>query len=104
MEGKVDNYPVARVTGSPVLYQGTLYVPVASGEEGAGAAPDYQCCRFRGALVALRVGGRIADLETYTIDEPKPTTKNKSGTQLWDPPALRSGQVRRSTRNFASST
>jgi polyvinyl alcohol dehydrogenase (cytochrome) len=82
---KVDNYPVARVTGSPVLYQGTLYVPVASGEEGAGAAPDYQCCRFRGALVALRVADGSQIWKTYTIDEPKPTTKNKSGTQLWGP-------------------
>ena len=82
---KADNYPVARVTGSPTLYQGTLYVPVASGEEGAGAAADYQCCRFRGALVALRArdGGQL--WKTYTIDEPKPTRKNKAGTQLWGP-------------------
>jgi polyvinyl alcohol dehydrogenase (cytochrome) len=82
---KVDNYPVARVTGSPTLYQGMLYVPVASGEEGAGAAPDYECCRFRGALVALRTSNGSQLWKTYTIDEPKPTKKNKSGTQLWGP-------------------
>ncbi len=82
---KADNYPVARVTGSPTLYQGTLYVPVASGEEGAGAAPDYECCRFRGALVALRARDGAQLWKTYTIDEPKPVKKSKSGTQLWGP-------------------
>lgn len=82
---KVDNYPVARVTGSPTLFRNVLYVPVASGEEGAGAAPDYECCRFRGALVALRTQDGSQIWKTYTIDEPKPTTKNKSGTQLWGP-------------------
>jgi len=82
---KADNYPVARVTGSPALYRGTLYVPIASGEEGAGAAPEYQCCRFRGALVALRTTNGSQIWRTYTIDEPRPTKKNKSGTQLWGP-------------------
>ena len=82
---KVDNYPVARVTGSPTLYRNVLYVPVASGEEGAGAAPDYQCCKFRGALAALRAQDGTQIWKTYVVDEPKPTTKNKSGTQLWGP-------------------
>ena len=82
---KVDNYPVARVTGSPTLYRNVLYVPVASGEEGAGAAPDYECCKFRGALVALRAQDGSQIWKTYTIDEPKKTVKNKLGTQLWGP-------------------
>ena len=50
---KVDNYPLARVTGSPTFHNGRLYVGVASGEENAGAESDYACCRFRGSLVAL---------------------------------------------------
>ncbi len=82
---KVDNYPVARVTGSPALYRNVLYVPVASGEEGAGAAPDYECCRFRGSVVAMRAQDGRQVWKTYTIDAPKPTTKNKAGTQLWGP-------------------
>src|SRR5439155_7376188 len=31
-KARVDDHPVARVTGSPVLHNGRLYVPVASGE------------------------------------------------------------------------
>ena len=49
----VENYPSARLTGSAVLHRGRLYVPVSSSEEGAGSLPDYQCCRFRGSVVAL---------------------------------------------------
>ncbi len=82
---KVDDFPVARITGSPKFYNGRLYVPVASGEEAAGALPDYQCCRFRGSLVALDAATGKQIWKTYTVDPPKPTKKNKLGTQLWGP-------------------
>jgi polyvinyl alcohol dehydrogenase (cytochrome) len=82
---KVDDFPFARVTGSPVLHNGRLYVGVASGEETAGAVPDYECCRFRGSLVALNAATGKQIWKTYTIEEPHPTTKNKIGTQLWGP-------------------
>lgn len=83
---RVDDYPVARVTGSPVYHDGRLYVPVASGEEAAGSVPTYECCKFRGSLVALDAATGKQIWKTYTIDEqPKPTKKNKLGTQLWAP-------------------
>jgi polyvinyl alcohol dehydrogenase (cytochrome) len=82
----VDEFPVARLTGSPVFYEGRLYVPVASGEEAAGAIPSYECCKFRGSLVALDAATGKQIWKTYTIDEPaKPTKKNKAGTQLYGP-------------------
>ena len=49
----VESHPTARLTGSPVLHRGRLYVPVSSSEEGAGSLPDYECCTFRGSVVAL---------------------------------------------------
>lgn len=82
---KVDDYPVARITGSPVFSKGRLYVPVASGEELAASAPGYQCCRFRGNLVALDAVTGKQIWKTYTIDPPKPTRKNKQGVQEWGP-------------------
>lgn len=83
---KVDEFPVARMTGSPVLYEGRLYVPVASGEEAAGSVPTYECCKFRGSLVALDAATGKQIWKTYTIDQPaKPTAKNKVGTQLYGP-------------------
>ena len=50
---KIDDFPVARVSASPTVHNGRIYVGVASGEEGAAAVPTYECCRFRGSIVAL---------------------------------------------------
>ncbi len=82
---KVDDFPFARVTGSPTFHDGRLYVGVASGEETAGAVADYECCKFRGSLVALNAATGRQVWKTYTLPEPRPTTKNKIGTQLWGP-------------------
>ena len=84
---RVDDFPVARLTGSPVFYDGRLYVPVASGEEAAGSVPSYECCKFRGSVVALDAATGRQIWKTWTIDEPaKPTgKKNKVGTALYGP-------------------
>ncbi len=49
----VDDHPLARITGSPTLHDGRLYVPVSSYEEAQGADPQYECCTFRGSVAAL---------------------------------------------------
>ena len=49
----VDDHASARITGAPKVFEGRAYVPVASGEEGAGVNPNYACCTFRGSVVAL---------------------------------------------------
>jgi polyvinyl alcohol dehydrogenase (cytochrome) len=82
---KVDDFPVARVSGSPTFHNGRLYVPVASGEEGAAAVPTYECCRFRGSVVALDAATGKQLWKTFMIEEPKPTKKNAAGAQLWGP-------------------
>ena len=83
---KADPHPAARITGSPVFYGGRVYVPVSSSEEGSAIAPDYQCCSFRGSVVALDGATGKQIWKTYTIDqEARPTTKNTNGTQLWGP-------------------
>ena len=84
---KVDDFPGARITGTPSFYRGRLYVPISSGEEGAAASSTaYECCKFRGSVSSLNVAtGRVA-WKTYMIDAPaKPTTRNAAGTQLWGP-------------------
>jgi polyvinyl alcohol dehydrogenase (cytochrome) len=82
----VDDHALSRITGSPTLYQGKLLVPVASRSEWLAADSHYECCTFRGSVVALdaKTGKQI--WKTYTIaDRPKPTAKTKNGTQLWGP-------------------
>ena len=59
----VDDHPLARITGSPTLHAGRLYVPVASYEESQGADPRYECCTFRGSVSALDAATGPGDLE-----------------------------------------
>jgi len=84
---KVEDHPVARITGAPTLYQGRLYVPVASSEEStAGFSTVYPCCTFRGSVVALDANTGRKIWKTYTVQEaPKPSRKTSKGIQLWAP-------------------
>ena len=82
---KVDDFPVARVSGSPTLHEGRVYLGVAAGEEGAAAVPTYECCRFRGSVVALDASTGTQIWKSYLVDEPKATKKNAAGAQLWGP-------------------
>jgi len=82
----VDPHPLAAVTGSPILFKGRLYVPLASREEAAGGGPDYPCCTFRGSIVALDANTGKQVWKTHIIsEEPKPTKKNSRGVQLYAP-------------------
>jgi polyvinyl alcohol dehydrogenase (cytochrome) len=83
---KVDDHPLARITGSPTVYKDRLYVPVSSYEESQGASPEYECCTFRGSVSALDAKTGVVQWKTYTIDaEPKPRGKSSSGVTLWAP-------------------
>jgi polyvinyl alcohol dehydrogenase (cytochrome) len=83
---KIEEHPLARITGAPRLHEGRLYVPVASGEEGAAMKPNYQCCTFRGSVVALNAGTGRQIWKTYTIAEaPQAAGKNTNGVQRWGP-------------------
>jgi polyvinyl alcohol dehydrogenase (cytochrome) len=81
-----DPHPLTAVTGSPILFKGRLYVPLASREEAAGGGPDYPCCTFRGSIVALDGDTGKQVWKTHIIsEEPKPTKKNSRGVQLYAP-------------------
>src|SRR5881397_84794 len=84
---RADEHPGAVITGSPKLESGRLYVPVSGRDESLAATnPKYECCTFRGSVVALdaATGNRI--WRTYLVQEqPRVTGQNKAGTKTWGP-------------------
>ena len=83
---QADTHPLARVVGTPVLYNDRLYVAVASTEDSAAANPTYICCTFRGSVVALDIAaGKIAWKSYTVLEEPQPTRKNNAGIQEFGP-------------------
>ncbi len=82
----VDEHPSSHVTGAPTLHENRLYVSVASGEEGQGNTPRYECCTFRGSVVALNIANGNVVWKTYTIpQEPRTIGRNAGGTVRWGP-------------------
>jgi polyvinyl alcohol dehydrogenase (cytochrome) len=83
---KVEDHLAALITGAPTLYSGILYVPVSSKEEVTGTPSTYQCCTFRGSVVALDSATGKQIWKGYTVPEaPRPTKRNAMGTQLYGP-------------------
>lgn len=82
----VEDHASARITAATKVFEGRVYVPVSSGEEGAGPNRNYACCTFRGSVVALDAGTGKQAWKTYTIaEEPKPLGKNTNGVQRFGP-------------------
>jgi len=85
-KAQADPHPAAMITGTPQLWRGRLYVPVASYEENFAPDTQYQCCSFRGSLVAYNARTGWPIWKTYMIsDAPRKTGVSKAGTQLWGP-------------------
>jgi polyvinyl alcohol dehydrogenase (cytochrome) len=83
---KVEEHPDAMITGGVVFHDGRLYVPVSSLEEGTAVITSYQCCTFRGSVVALDAATGRQIWKTSTIPRaPQPAGKNSVGTQLFAP-------------------
>lgn len=83
---RVDEHPVAGITGSAITYDGRVFVGVQGlGEEGRGGSGGYQCCTFRGSLSAFDVASGKRLWKTYIVDEPKARAKSKDGVQLYGP-------------------
>jgi polyvinyl alcohol dehydrogenase (cytochrome) len=72
----VDDHPGAKITSSPVIFDGTVYVGVSSWEEdlainssaaqfGGDPADPYPCCSFIGSVVALDLTTGDIRWQTY---------------------------------------
>ena len=77
---QVDPFPAAFVTSSPVVYNGVVYVGVASAEESTAATPGYPCCSSSGSMVALDEKSGKLLWQTKIV----PTNLGYSGGSIWD--------------------
>ena len=90
----VHDHEAAIVTGSVIAHDGTVVVPVSSLEVILASRTDYECCTFRGALVALDIETGEERWRTYTTDLPRPTILSTAGTQQYGPSGPLSGPAR----------
>ncbi len=82
---RIEDHDAARLTGTPMPYNGTVFVPVASWEETRSLDPAYPCCTFRGSIVALRIRDGQPVWKTWLVPEPKRTGQTKRGTPQYGP-------------------
>src|SRR6201996_6210877 len=83
---RVEDHPATRLTGSPTLYDGRLYVPLSSLEEVSLFNPNYACCTFRGGAAAVDAAtGKILWKAHNIEQEPKQIGVSASGTKLFGP-------------------
>jgi len=83
-----------RESRAPQLHAGVLYVPVSSYEEAMVLSPGYECCTFRGSLLALDAATGKTIWKTPTIAEPaQPTTKSKTGKPQHGPSGVPIGSA-----------
>lgn len=64
-----DDHPSARVTGGVQVFEGRVYVPMASLEEALAMDPDYACCVFRGSVIAYEADSGKRVWKQYTIQK-----------------------------------
>jgi polyvinyl alcohol dehydrogenase (cytochrome) len=81
-----DDHPNATITATPTLYEDRLYISVSALEVVNAVNPAYECCSFRGAVVAVHAADGAVQWKTHTISDPlEPHGTNAAGTQQYGP-------------------
>jgi polyvinyl alcohol dehydrogenase (cytochrome) len=84
---RLDKHPAAMATSAPIYHDGRIYIGVSSREELAMMGnQDYECCTFRGSVVALDASSGNEIWRFYTIPEPSVSRgKDKKGRNVMGP-------------------
>jgi len=82
---RIEEHEATRLTGSPAVHNGLVFVPAASWEETRAIDPKYPCCTFRGSVTALRVRDGSRAWQTFMVDPPKRTGMTSLGTATFGP-------------------
>jgi polyvinyl alcohol dehydrogenase (cytochrome) len=84
---RADPHPSTTLTATPMLYEGRLYQPISSLEEGV-AGEKYDCCTFRGSILAYDAHNGKRLWQSYMVDQPKYQGTNAAGSKLYGPSGI----------------
>src|ERR1700730_1771263 len=84
----VDDHPAAIITGSPVVFDGVVYIGISSSEETLALNPAYPCCSFRGSIVALDEKSGAMRWKTFDMPDNGGQPGGYSGGAILQPPAI----------------
>lgn len=80
---RLDTHPTAKITSSPVVFSGRVYIGVSSSESGTGT--DYPCCTFRGQIVAVNANTGSVEWRYYTVPPAQQVGTWPSGAAKYEP-------------------
>jgi polyvinyl alcohol dehydrogenase (cytochrome) len=81
----VDPHPLSRITAGVKVYDGRVYVAVASLEEPESGSFSYKCCTFRGMVSVLDAASGKQVWKTYTLPEAATLRKTSTGIDFYGP-------------------
>jgi polyvinyl alcohol dehydrogenase (cytochrome) len=83
---KTDADPVSKITGTPTLAGGRLFVPISAGnQEGGTSNPEVDCCTARGSVVALDADDGRVIWQSFTLPAAKEYGKTPKGARRLGP-------------------
>ena len=83
---KADDHPSATLTGTPAFLNGKLFVPVSSLEIIPAADEEFECCTFRGSVLALDALTGNEIWRHYSIEqEASEVSLTSVGTRVFAP-------------------
>lgn len=93
---RIKDHPAGTITGSPTLHDGRLYVPMSSTEVVSAMNEDYECCTFRGGVLAVDAKSGKPIWRFHTTAAASVQGKNRkgvpargpSGAPVWSPPTI----------------
>lgn len=80
---QIDPHPRAVITGSAVVYNGVIYEGVSSDEFSLATDATYDCCTFRGSLVAVDAATGQIRWKSYTLPDQGSGGNVYSGASVW---------------------
>ncbi len=82
---KPNEHPLTTITGSITIYENEIFIPLSSVEIVTAINKDYECCTFRGGIVAMNKFTGETKWKYHTVNEPIETGFNDADTKKWGP-------------------